>query len=116
MAFTDFEKRLNLIKRDYNEIADKIGWKLLDSLSVIIEDINGVTPTWLTRIVDNHLITLFMQVNPAFTEKQAETAAVRYVWEEDFGGLVAVGGVSYDLSDDRQLYSYLNSLREEAEK
>lgn len=36
--------------------------------------------------------------------------------KDDFGGLVAVGEEVYNLSDDRQLYSYLNSLRKEAEK
>lgn len=107
MTFDNFEKRLKIIKSDYSEINEKINKKLINDLSIIVEDIQGVSAAWLTRIVDNHLVTLFMQVNPKLTEEQAKEEVDYYVWEEDFGGEVELLGENFDLSDDKQLYEYL---------
>lgn len=107
MTFETFEKRLKIIKDNYDEIDRKINRKLLDDLGVLFDDLNGVPASWLTRIVDNHLATLFMSVNSNLTEEKALEEAEYYVWENDFGGVTEISCKSYDLSDDKQLYDYL---------
>lgn len=111
MTFDNFEKRLKIIKSDYSEIDEKINKKLINDLSIIVEDIQGVSASWLTRIVDNHLVTLFMQVNPKLTEEQAKEEVDYYVWEDDFRGEVELFGENFDLSDDKQLYEYLLKIQ-----
>lgn len=111
MTFDNFEKRLKIIKSDYSEINEKINKKLINDLSIIVEDIQGVSASWLTRIVDNHLVTLFMQVNPELSEEKAKEEVDYYVWEEDFGGEVELFGENFDLSDDKQLYEYLLKIQ-----
>ena len=109
MTFNDFEKRLKIIKSDYKELETKMN-KVLESLTILYDDINGVYQSWLSKIIDNHLATLFMQVNPDITEEKAQNEVEYYVWEKDFGGEVEYISQSYDLSNDKQLYEYLTDL------
>ncbi len=109
MTFDIFSKRLKIIKHDYNEQETKMN-TVLDSLKILYDDLTGVHQDWLSRIIDNHLATLFMCVNPKLTEEQALKEVDYYVWENDFDGEVTSDGKTYHLDNDKELYEYILSL------
>lgn len=108
-----FLKQLQIVRDDYNFLSKKLNKKLLDDLAVLFDDLSGVLSTRITKVVDNHLATLFMAVNPLITDKDAYDLVDFYVWEYDFGGEVSIGDKKYNIVDDNQLYDFIADYMQE---
>lgn len=109
MTKEQFKQRLSQIKKDYQTLETKLN-KVLDNLSILYDDLSGVYQSWLSDLLDNHLITLFLAVNPKAKVSKIKDDVDYYRWEEDFGGEVEVNGTKYNLQNDDELYEYILSL------
>jgi hypothetical protein len=101
VEFPIFNKRINLIKKDYGLIDDSVT-KMIDN-NPFICDGGGVANDWLLNIVNHSLENLIYAVAPSLKEKAIQDIIDYYVWENNFGGEVD----GKDLSDNRTFYNYI---------
>ena len=101
----DFQKQLDLVKKDYNLIDESVN-RFLEN-NPFICDGGGVANDWLLNIIVHSLENLFYAVNSNISKTEMENLIDYYVWENNFGG--AVGEI--ELSNSEELYQYLKELK-----
>lgn len=120
MEFEDFKRGLSVVKNDY-QLLEKKCKLFLDGVSSFIDDANGVVAPWLYDIVKNEMKNLVYATAPEKllgkgsdwkdVDDKVNDFIDYYMFEADFGGDISWtdedGGHRYDLSDDEQLFEYI---------
>lgn len=109
MTFEMFGKRLEAVKKDFNEIESSTR-DFISGLEIFVADVCGVPQSWLLDIVQNELHNLIIAVNPELAGKDdiIEDFINYYMFELDsFQGNIEVDGKKFDLSDDKDVYDYI---------
>lgn len=87
--FEIFEKRLDIIKKEYYKIDKKIKY-LLNGLNVILEDVSGVAADWIYNILENELYNFILAVNNNIIELSIKDIIDYYLWDGNFGGFAEI--------------------------
>lgn len=115
MTFEMFKKRLDAVKKDYQQIEEKTD-SLIKGLDAFISDAAGVPQTWLLEIVENELKNLMYATidNELIDGENSIQDFIDYYlydgssfsgeisWESDDGTKF-----HYDLSKDEDVYTFI---------
>lgn len=107
MTFETFNERLEIVKKDFNEIEDNTR-DFISGLEMFVADVCGVPQSWLLDIVQNELYNLIVAVNPDLKDEAVKEFIDYYMFELDsFQGEIEVDSKKFDLSDNKDVYEYI---------
>jgi len=101
-----FQKRLQVLKEQY-EWLEKSVVESIENNPLL--EANYIIPSSkLTDIIKESLINLFLSVNSNINE--IKSLVDYYMIEMNFGGLIEVNNIDYDLTNTQRLYDYLKII------
>lgn len=120
MKLEDFKRMLCNVKEDFNKVEGNCK-NFIQGLSSFIDDADGIAASWLYDIVKNEMKNLVYATAPEKllgkgsdwkdVDDKVNDFIDYYMFEADFGGDISWtdedGGHRYDLSDDEQLFEYI---------